>query len=260
MGQVLSHFWSQSFHIPTPPLTEKNLPDQSGRVFIVTGSNTGVGYQLASILYGANATVYVAARTETKAIEAISQIKSAHPSSKGKLTFLKLDLSDLSTIKATAHDFLSKENRLDVLVNNAGVMDPPKNSRGAQGHELQYATNILGPFLLTKLLLPILKSTAALPDTPKDSVRVSWAGSLGVVALSPRPGGLKFKPDGDLDDSIGSPPAYGTSKTANVFFGVEFARRSGNEDGVLHNVSTTSPFQQAFSLLILNDSPLTPAI
>ena len=99
MGQVLSHFIDQSFHIPTPTLTETNLAHQEGKVFVITGSNTSVGYQLASILYSHDATVYIAARTESKALTAISDLQKLHPQPKGKLVYLHLDLSDLSSIK-----------------------------------------------------------------------------------------------------------------------------------------------------------------
>ena len=112
MGSVMK----QSFWMPAPVLTEKNLPDQTSRVYIVTGSNTGVGKDLASILYGKNATVYVAARTESKSQDAISQIKSTYPESKGKIHFLKLDLSDLPTIKKSAETFTAAEKRLDGLI------------------------------------------------------------------------------------------------------------------------------------------------
>ena len=121
MGQILSHFWQQSFFIPAPTLTENNLPDQHGKVAIVTGSNTGVGFQLAQILYKRNATVYIAARTESRALDAIKRIKQAAPESQGTLHFLKLDLSDLPTIKASADEFMSKESRLDKLIQNAGM-------------------------------------------------------------------------------------------------------------------------------------------
>jgi retinol dehydrogenase 12 len=234
MGQVFSHFLDQSFRIAAPTLTEKNLPDQSSKVFIITGSNTGVGYQLASILYSKNATVYIAARTESKALTAISTLQKLHPQSKGKLVYLHLDLSDLSSIKASAEEFLRAEQRLDVLWNNAAVMIPPNHSTGTQGHDLQYATNILGPFLFTKLLLPILRETAT--TSPKASVRVCWAGSLAVSTSSPS-GGADFDKEGTLVDYKleGGSKTYGVSKAANFFLGYEFAKRFGDKDGVLHN-------------------------
>ena len=233
MGQIFSSFLNQSFRIPPPPLTEKNLPDQHGKVFIVTGSNTGVGKELANILYASNATVYIAARSADKAHAAIADLKSLHPNSKGKLTYLHLDLSDLSSIASSASTFLAAESRLDVLWNNAGVMVPPAHSTSAQGHDLQYATNILGPFLFTKLLLPILRSTAR--PLPPGSVRVAWAGSLGIDTSSP-PGGCEFDRDGTLLDygMASATKAYGVTKAANYLLGYEFGQRSGNADGVLH--------------------------
>lgn len=204
------------------------------QVFIVTGANTGVGKDLSTILYSANATVYIAARSEPKATQAIKSIQSAHPSSKGTLHYLRLDLSDLSTIHASVQEFLDKEERLDVLWNNAGVMIPgPKAGPSAQGHELTYATNILGPYLFTKLLLPILKSTAA--TSPKGSVRVCWAGSLGIDTATPK-GGITIEEDGSplVKGKGGGNNEYGASKAANYFLGYEFAKRYGG-DGVLYN-------------------------
>jgi len=232
MGLAASSL-KQSFWLPAPPLTERNLPDQHGKVFIVTGSNSGVGKELASILYSANATVYVAARSEPKATEAIKSILSATPSSRGTLHFLKLDLSDLSTIQASANEFLSKEDRLDVLWNNAGVMVPGGATKTAQGYELQYGTNILGPYLFTKHLLPILKKTAA--SSSEGSVRVCWAGSLGVDVGSPK-GGVMFEEDGSpkFKGQGGGSEEYAASKAANFFLGYEFGKRYGS-DGVLHN-------------------------
>lgn len=234
MGQIVSSFLNQSFRIPPPTLTEKNLPDQTGKVFIVTGSNTGVGKELASILYQHNATVYIAARTESKALAATTDLKSLHPNSNGTLHFLPLDLSDLSTISSSVSTFLAAESRLDVLWNNAGVMVPPNNSTSAQGHDLQYGTNILGPFLFTKLLLPVLRSTAA--TSPPSSVRVCWAGSLAVDTSAPT-GGCEFDAEGTLVDyqKSSASKAYGVTKAANYFLGHEFGKRFGGNDGVLHN-------------------------
>ena len=230
---------SESFRLPAPPLTEKNLPDQTNKVYIVTGSNTGVGYQVASILYEHNAKVYIAARTESKALAAIDSIKEEHPKSTGRLEYLYLNLSDLTTIKASAEDFLSREDKLHWLDNNAGVMTPPNGSKGAQGMDLTYQTNILGPFLFTKLLLPVLRRTAE--SEPKGTVRVSWAGSLAVVLQSPK-GGMVWEEgkDGDmLDDKGDTALLYGVSKAANYFFATEFGKRFGARDGVLHNVSSS---------------------
>lgn len=103
------------------------------QVCIVTGGNAGVGYQVCEILYTRNATVYLAGRSEEKCKAAISKIIGSSPQTpNGVLKFLKLDLADLSTIKASANEFLGQETRLDWLCNNAGVMLAPAGSRGAQ--------------------------------------------------------------------------------------------------------------------------------
>lgn len=114
----ISRFLQQCFFIPQPTLTEQNLPDQFGRVFIITGGYAGVGCALTKILYSKNGTVYIAGRNAEKADAAIRNIRKAHPLSRGKLHFLQLDLADLSTIKASTEELLSKESRLDVLVNS----------------------------------------------------------------------------------------------------------------------------------------------
>lgn len=114
---AFSSFSKQSLFLPKPTLTEENLPDQSGRVFIVTGGYTGVGYELSRILYNANGTVYVAGRSADKGTKALEGIKAAVPNSGGKLEFLKVDLADLTTVKPAVGEFLTKESRLDVSSN-----------------------------------------------------------------------------------------------------------------------------------------------
>jgi len=121
MAAAISSFFRQSTWIPTPELTEKNLPSQAGRVFIVTGGYAGIGYELSKILYQHNGTVYVAGRSAEKGNKAISSIREAVPDSKGKLEFMHIDLADLTTIKPGVEKFLAQESRLDVLTNNAGV-------------------------------------------------------------------------------------------------------------------------------------------
>ena len=91
------------------------------QVFIVTGGYSGIGLELCRILYNHNAIVYVAGRSQSKATDAISNIKGASPKSSGRLEFLSIDLMDSSTIKSSVETFLAQQDRLDVLVNNAGV-------------------------------------------------------------------------------------------------------------------------------------------
>ena len=218
--------WSQFFP-PVPSLTEANLPRQDGRVFIVTGGASGVGYELCTILYQAGGKVYLAGRSETKARAAIAQIEALPSASPGQLAFLSISLDDLATVKSAAEKFMAAESRLDVLFNNAGVSNPPKGEVGAQGHELQMATNCLGPYLFTQLLVPILTRTAN--KTVPGAVRVVWTSSL-VVDLSAPTSGI------DLDDlhtrSSGPQKNYTTSKTGNWFLADALAKQIGSE-GVL---------------------------
>lgn len=112
----------QCFFIPEPALTEKNLPDQTGRVVVVTGGYSGAGKALCEILYKRNATIYIAGRSEAKYNNAVASIQEACPQSRGRLEFLRLDLSDLGTIKPAAESFMIREQNLHVLTNNAGAV------------------------------------------------------------------------------------------------------------------------------------------
>lgn len=216
--------WSQFFP-PKPIFTEADLASLDGKVVIITGSSSGIGLELAKILYRRNARVYIAARSEEKAREAIRSIQAAE-STGGSLEFLSLKLDDLSSIKATVQEFMAKESKLHALWNNAGVSQPPLDSVSSQGIELQFATNCLGPFVFTQLLLP-LESTAANEATPRGSVRVVWSSSQVMELSSP--------PDGIIIDELRMPPKdrtrnYTNSKTGNYFLATELARRAGSSD------------------------------
>lgn len=124
---------------------------------------------------------------------------------------------------------MAKETRLDVLTNNAGLMTPPEGSTTAQGFELQMGTNALGPFLFTMCLLPALRKTAQ--TAAPGSVRVTWAGSLGVEVYAPK-GGIEFDENSGVPKVLGSRLDYGQSKVANVLIASEFAKRFGR-DGII---------------------------
>ncbi|CAG8953768.1 hypothetical protein HYFRA_00006659 [Hymenoscyphus fraxineus] len=222
---TISQFWP-----PKPDFTETDIPDGSlaGKVYIVTGSNTGIGKELAQLLYSKAAKIYIAARSKDKALKAIEDIQAKHPESKGQLVFLPLDLADLSTIKASATEFLSKEQKLHILFNNAGIMDPPAGSKSAQGYELQLGVNCLGTFLFTKLLTPILVSTAT--SEPSGSVRVVWVSSAGAELGSPI-GGVEMD-NLDYNREKSNPEKYAISKAGNYLHSTEFAKRF-KKDGVV---------------------------
>ena len=220
MGATFSQFFP-----PSPALTEANLPSQAGKVFIVTGGASGVGLELVRMLYYAGATVYVAGRSEVNARGAIDSIRASTsplPSTdtpEARLEFLQLDLSDLPSIKPAAEAFLKRETRLDVLWNNAGVSLKPAGIASAAEHQLQMTTNCLGPWLFTRLLLPLLRSTAA--GAAPGAVRVVWSSSF-VVDLAAPTGGFA------MADVTGPPKgpndSYTHSKTGNWFLAAELAR------------------------------------
>ncbi|KAI0466592.1 short-chain dehydrogenase [Xylaria cf. heliscus] len=213
-----------------PLLTEENLGTQQGKVFIVTGANTGLGKELAKILYSKHAKVYVAARSEAKATAAIEDIRRLHPESKGQLAYLHLDLGDLTTIKTSAEVFLAKEQRLDVLFNNAGVMVPPQGSTTAQGYELQLGVNNIATFFFTQILYPAMVETAR--SAPRGSVRVVWVSSDAAEG-APNPAIDFDNMDYKKDEAAWT--KYQRSKAGNVLHACEAARRSQrNGEGVLH--------------------------
>lgn len=201
------------------------------QVHFITGGYGGCGLDLAKLLYKANATVYIAGRSQEKADKAIEEIRGSSSDSKGKVSFVKLDLSDLKTIKPAIQQFLSTESKVHVLTLNAGVMTPPKGSKDAQGEDLQIGTNCLGSYLVYKLLRPTLLSTAA--DAPRGSVRCTWAASL-VVELSPRGGGMKVDEAGRPTDQ-GVQGNYAQSKVGNVFLANEAAKRDA-DSSVVHGM------------------------
>ncbi|UKZ92579.1 uncharacterized protein TrAFT101_007523 [Trichoderma asperellum] len=234
MSKYLRQYWPDK-----PTKTEKDLPDLQGRIFIVTGGAGGIGLAVATALFHANATrVYILGRSEAAGKTAINTIQTSDPPGDMKrrsaggdndvLKFLPLDLSDLQGIKQTAEAFLEAETRLDVIWHNAGVMAPPEGSVSKQGHELSFATNVLGPFLLQHFLTPILLRIADGDAAPKGSVRTCWAASVEF----PDPPGE----DGILWDDWGltSPNfsglggrslRYVQSKWANTILAAELAKR-----------------------------------
>jgi retinol dehydrogenase-12 len=149
---------------------------------------------------------------------------------------LYLDLSDLTTINPAVQYFLARESRLDVLVNNAAVMVPPTGSKSVQGYDLQTATNVYGPFLLSILLHPILAATAKTAET--GTVRIVWAASHAPDLFGPV-GGVHFVPDTVAQGRSGrgmmikedfkGGPSYAQSKGADIMLAVECAKRWDEE-------------------------------
>lgn len=231
------------------------------KVILVTGGGSGIGLAFSKLIYSKNAIVWLSARTEAKARTAIEEIKSSAPKSTGELHFILLDFADLPTIKSGIEKFLTSSHRLDILMNNAGVMSPPDKSKTKQGFELQLGTNVIGHHVSTVLLTPLILETAKV--SPKGSVRVIWTSSIGGVKLSPPNGGILWDDINYEHTSSGSHnfAAYGQSKAGNIYQAAEFARRYGSA-GVLtasvhpglvsSNLSRDNRFEPFFMLSVWN--------
>ncbi|PLW12727.1 hypothetical protein PCANC_18151 [Puccinia coronata f. sp. avenae] len=194
----------------------EEMPDLSGRVAIVTGGNTGIGYPTCLELVRRGAKVYSASRSESRAKAAIRRIKQLVPNA--QLEFVHFDLTSLSSAKTAAEEFMSKESRLDILINNAGQMGTPYRI-SPDGIEMQ-ACNATGHFALTIHLLPILKRTAS--SVPDSHVRIVNVSSIA----------HSFITDPDLSSVEGinrrddwPTSRYHYSKLSNLLFTNELQKR-----------------------------------
>ncbi|KAF3402595.1 hypothetical protein EIK77_006716 [Talaromyces pinophilus] len=223
LRSMVTQYWP-----PAPTFTEKNLDSQTGRVFIVTGGNQGVGFELIKMLYPTGAVIYMASRSRARAEEAIKSVVATDPSGATRLKFLHLDLNDLNIVRSAAKTFSEQESRLDVLWNNAGVGAVPVGSKTKQGIEAHMGINVIGPLLLTQLLLPKLQAAAAV--SPKNSVRVVWSSSWLMESRAPK-GGYQLS-DIEKGGTNDSHVNYAASKAANWILADETAKRYG-EYGIL---------------------------
>jgi NAD(P)-dependent dehydrogenase (short-subunit alcohol dehydrogenase family) len=179
-------------------------------VAIVTGANSGIGFESAKALAAKGAHVVVASRSEQKGDQAIASILDENPGAKVEL--MLLDLASLASVREFSAAFTARFDRLDLLVNNAGVMMPPGREETADGFELQFGTNHLGHFALTLALFPLL-------------VKTKGARVVNVSSSAQNFGKL------DLDDvqwtgrSFDRMGSYGASKIANMLFTLELQRR-----------------------------------
>jgi NAD(P)-dependent dehydrogenase (short-subunit alcohol dehydrogenase family) len=190
--------------------TAAQIKDQSGRSFVVTGANSGLGFETARQPAAHGTKVVLAGRGEVKGLDAVDRVKAASPDA--LVEFRMPDLADLDSARAFAAAITSDPVAVDVLVNNAGVMFPPR-ALTRQGFESQFATNHLGHFALTGLLFDTIR-------------RGRDARVVTVTSLEHRGGSIHF------DDLTGegsySPRAFcQQSKFANVLFGLELDRRVG---------------------------------
>ncbi len=210
------------------------MPDLGGTRALVTGANSGIGYYTALELARHGAEVTLACRNTESAAEAQRRIGAEIGAGGGRVEVVRLDLSSLASVRACAESW---EGPLDLLVNNAGVMTPPRYRQTEDGFELQFGTNHLGHFALTGLLLP------SLLDSPR--ARVVTVSSLAHAA------GRDDVLEGNLGGRYNPQHAYGNSKLANLLFASELQRRATAQvtsltstaahPGVSHTNLVTSP-------------------
>ncbi len=188
--------------------TAAHIPDQQGRVFIITGGNSGIGYEAARALAGKRAAIVLAVRSLEKGEQAAAAIRRETP--QADVQVMALDLADLAAIEAFAGAFRARFDRLDVLINNAGVMAIPRRQT-VDGFEMQFGTNHLGHFALTGHLLELLLATPG-------------ARVVTVSSNMHRQGKMAFD-NLNVEAGYSRYGAYSRSKLANLLFAFELQRR-----------------------------------
>ena len=186
------------------------VPDQAGRRVVVTGANSGTGKEAAKRLATAGADVVLAVRTPSKGEAARREILAQAP--KATIEVRRLDLADLASVRAFAQSLLEEDRPLDTLVNNAGVMAPPKRQTTKDGFELQFGSNFLGPFALTNLLLPALLRS----DAPRVATMASSVANIGKINWDDPQWERAYAPWG----------AYSQSKLADLVMGLHLGSLS----------------------------------
>jgi NAD(P)-dependent dehydrogenase (short-subunit alcohol dehydrogenase family) len=193
------------------------IPDIRDKVVIITGASSGLGQEASRILSLKNATIVMAVRNTNKAEQVAANIKKQHPAA--KLDILELELASLESVKLFAKSFLNKYRKLDVLINNAGIMACPY-AKTLDGFEIQMGTNHLGHFALTGLLMPLLKTTK--------NARIVATSSIGH-----RMGNIDFSDFNWEKRTYKSSQAYADSKLANLYFTYQLAKKPANDENGL---------------------------
>jgi NAD(P)-dependent dehydrogenase (short-subunit alcohol dehydrogenase family) len=191
-----------------PDWTVKDIPSQTGRTAVITGATSGIGYEAAKALAGAGARVIIASRNERKGAEVLAEIRATTPGA--DVAFEPLDLASLVSVARTATRIAASAPRIDLLINNAGVMAIPDRHETEDGFEMQMGANYIGHFALTMRLLPNLLAAG--------SPRI-----VTVSSLAHRSGKINFD-DLQWVKSYGSWRAYCQSKLATLMFSLELDR------------------------------------
>lgn len=192
---------------------ESHIPNQKGRVIIVTGSTSGIGKEAVRILTDKEATLVMAVRNTQKGYQVASEIQTVNPGANIKV--MQLDLTSLQSIKRFSENFCKSFNSLDVLINNAGIMMCPF-AKTEDGFEVQMGTNHLGHFALTGHLMPLLKKT----KNSRIVVTSSVAHKFGKINLED----IHWE-----SRKYNTNHAYGDSKLANLYFAYELVRKLKND-------------------------------
>lgn len=187
------------------------VPDLSGKLAIITGANSGLGFGLAKRLSAAGADVVMAIRNRAKGEAAIDDIRRSVPDA--KLTIKSLDLSSLVSVAALGEQLNAEGRPIDILINNAGVMTPPERDTTADGFELQFGSNHLGHFALTGHLLPLLRAAQRPRVVPLSSLAAGTGARIHFDDLQ-------------FEKSYAAMSAYGQSKLAVLMFARELDKRS----------------------------------
>lgn len=193
--------------------TADNISDQSNKIIVITGASSGLGKEATKVLAKKNATIIMAVRNVKKGEIVAAEIRTEVPDA--KIEVLQMDLGSLKSIKAFSESFSSSFDRLDILINNAGVMACPYSTT-EDGFEIQMGTNHLGHFALTGHLMPLLKST-------KNSRIVATS------SVAHRQGDIDFSDLNWEKRKYKTGKAYGDSKLANLYFAYELAKRLGKD-------------------------------
>lgn len=183
------------------------VPDQHGKLAVVTGANSGTGKETARRLAAAGADVILAVRTPAKGEQARRDILAEHPGARVEVR--RIDLADLATVGEFADGLIADGRPLDLLVNNAGVMTPPQRVETADGFELQLGSNYLGPFALTVRLLPLLLAAPA----PRVATMSSGMANAGRIGFDDLQGEREYRPN----------RAYAQSKLADLMLTLRLA-------------------------------------
>lgn len=201
-----------------PVYTEKDYPDLKGKIFVVTGGASGIGFEVSKFLLSKNAKVYVVGRNQQKINDGIAKLKQEGPNA--TVDYFLVDYNDLNTVKPGVQRFLDRETRLDCVIHNAGIMSMNR-SETKQGFEVHLGVNAIGTWALQKCLDDILIQTAK--TVPENSLRIVWVTSNGHYGSFDDKGinwnDINYKTEWSLQ------AAYGQSKAINIYESILWAKK-----------------------------------